>query len=379
MEDACLDRTEAWKPWITRIVEAGLTGDQQRLELVLLKVIRALRKDAPDLSEQLAALLSQHSANPNALRWKDSGPPPRDGEEGLPLVRAESVDTAMQPVLSENLQRRIGQFVSERRDSQCLLHEGFLPPRSILLTGAPGTGKTMLASWLARELQLPLLSLDLATSISSFLGKTGLNLRRILDYARSRKCALLLDEFDAIAKRRDDSTELGELKRIVNVLLKELEEWPIQSVLVAATNHPELLDPAIRRRFDLVLDLNLPAVAERLAILERSAGRFAAELPPKTLEACAQALDGASGSDLESLMQAAVRHHLANKSPLAKSVVCELHLRWGEKLDGKMIGPLLRTIQNGAQKHFTVRELADIFGKSVSTIQHHLTKEAVDA
>jgi SpoVK/Ycf46/Vps4 family AAA+-type ATPase len=373
-----LGRTEAWKPWIAKIVEAGLAGDQQRLELVLLKVIRTLRKESPELSEQLAELLSQHSVNPNGLRWKDSGPPPRDGEEGMPLVRTESVEMAVQPVLPESIERRIEQFVSERQNSQSLLKEGFLPPRSVLLTGAPGTGKTMLASWLAHELQLPLLSLDLSTSISSFLGKTGLNLRRVLDHARSRKCALLLDEFDAIAKRRDDSTELGELKRIVNVLLKELEEWPIQSVLIAATNHPDLLDPAVRRRFDLVLDLQLPGPTERLTILERAAGRFSTELPRQTLEAFAHALDGASGSDVESLMQAAVRQHLGTKSPLAKSIVCELQLRWGDKLDGKAIGPLLRAMQNGSQKHFTVRELGDMFGKSASTIQHHLTKEAVD-
>lgn len=376
--DTRLGRTEAWKPWIGKIVEAGLAGDQQRLELVLIKVIRTLRKDLPELSDELAQLLSQHSVNPSGLRWKESGPPPRDGEEGMPLVRNESVETAIQPVLPEVLNQRIAQFVRERQNSQSLLQEGFLPPRSVLLTGAPGTGKTMLASWLAQQLNLPLLSLDLSTSISSLLGKTGLNLRRVLDYARSRKCALLLDEFDAIAKRRDDSTELGELKRIVNVLLKELEEWPIQSVLIAATNHPDLLDPAVRRRFDLVLDLQMPGPNERLAILERSAGRFAAELPQQTLEAFAHALDGASGSDVQSLMHAAVRQHLGANSPLAKSIVCELQLRWGDRLDGKAIGPLVRAIQHGRQKHFTVRELAEMFGKSVSTIQHHLTKEAVD-
>jgi SpoVK/Ycf46/Vps4 family AAA+-type ATPase len=236
----------------------------------------------------------------------------------------------------------------------------------------------MLASWLAHELQLPLLSLDLATSISSFLGKTGFNIRRVLDYARSTQCVLLLDEFDAIAKRRDDTTEMGELKRIVNVLLKELEDWPLQSVLIAATNHPDLLDPAIRRRFDLVLELPMPGEVERQAILERSAGQFSSQLSEKVFKAFAQILEGISASEVEGMMRAAVRQPLTSEVPLVKSFIVEFQTRSGEEVNGKAFGSLLRQIQGNGDRHFTVRELSGLFGKSVSTIQHHLTKETVD-
>lgn len=373
-----MNRTEEWKGWIARIAEAGLIGDQQRLEILITKAVRSLKKDYPDLGDELGTLLSQHSVNPGSLRWKESGPPPADPDQGFALVRTDKLDSVHQPVLSKPVSKRVDQFLKERRECQRLLVEGFAPPRSVLLVGPPGTGKTMLARWFAHQLGLPLLTLDLANAISSFLGKTGFNLRRVLDYARGRPCVLLLDEFDAIAKRRDDMTELGELKRIVNVLLKELEDWPMHSVLVAATNHPELLDTAIRRRFDLSLDLPLPGDEERACIMEQACGRFAREIPKDLLNACSNSLKGASASDVDSLTQAAIRHHLAAGWPLAKALIGELTDRFGARLAGKNVGVLIRCVHTHSAGKLTVRELADLFGKSPSTVQHHLDKEPVD-
>lgn len=370
-----MNRTDDLNSWVTRLAEAALAGDQQRLEILMTKAVRSLKQEHPDLGESLGALLSKHSVNPGSLRWKETGPPPADSDQGFALVRTDKLDSAASPILPQAVARRVEQFLKERRESQCLLTEGFSPPRSLLLVGPPGTGKTMLARWCALQLNLPLLFLDLATAISSFLGKTGLNLRRVLDHARGRPCVLLLDEFDSIAKRRDDTTELGELKRIVNVLLKELEDWPMHSVLVAATNHPDLLDPAIRRRFDLTLDLPMPGDAERVSIMERAGGRFARDLPASLLKACAGSLKGVSGSDIDGLIQAAVRLHLSSGSPLARALVTELRDRFGERLSGKYMGTLIRSVHACGRGDQTVRELADLFGKSPSTIQHHLKQE----
>ncbi len=378
MGNAEMSRTSDLGEWLPKIAEAGLAGDARRLEIVIVRAIRSLKSEMPEVCERLAGLLSEHSTNPHGLRWRASGPPPVDAEEGFSLVRFESVEDAPSPVIPAGLSRRIEQFVRERSESRRLVEEGFLPPGSLLLTGAPGTGKTMLSRWIARELRLPFISLDLATAISSFLGKTGFNLRRALDYARSQPCLLLLDEFDAIGKRRDDETEIGELKRIVNVLLKELEEWPLQSVLVAATNHPELLDRAIARRFDLVLNLPLPGEAERLEILKRAARRFSDAISEPMFRALARGLEGVSGSDLDSLMNAAVRQHLAGGEDLVRALVEEFRLRLGERLNRQNIGELLRSMQTSANGAFTVRELAELFGKSASTVQHHLKKEAED-
>lgn len=363
---------------ISQLAEAGLSGERDRLELTILKMIRSLKKDCPEVSKELGTLLSKHSVNPSGLRWKETGPPPTNQDEGFSLVKQESSDDAPEPILTPALKHQTAQFLKERTESAKLLQEGFAPPRSLLLTGAPGTGKTMLARWIARQLNLPFLSLDLATSISSLLGKTGFNLRRVLDYARGTSSVLLLDEFDAIAKRRDDTTDLGELKRTVNVLLKELENWPFHSILIAATNHPDLLDPAIRRRFDVVFDIPLPTEKERFDILERTGGRFSAIVPKKMLHAFASGLEGISASDTESLMFAAVRRHLTSDIPMIASLTFELQDRFCGKLTGKDLGDVLRSIHGSKSETFTVRELAKLFGKSASTIQHHLGKESRD-
>ncbi len=357
---------------ISKLVEAGLAGNRQRLELLSLTAIRTLRAGSPEIAEELGTLLAKYSANGAALRWHSAEPPPADADAGLALVRIFPVDDAAEPVLEPSVHATVGRFLRERNESERLLREGFAPPRTLLLKGAPGTGKTMLARWLARQLGLRLVVLDLATAISSFLGKTGANLRRSLDYARATPCLLLLDEFDAIGKRRDDTTEVGELKRIVNVLLKELEEWPLHSVLVAATNHPELLDPAINRRFDVVLQIPLPGEAEREAILIRACGRFASTFPAGFLAAVARTLVGGNGSELDTLAQGVVRRHVVEQTPLALAFVEAIIQRMPE-VSKDEVGPLVKTLKE--MTGLTVRQIADLFGKGSSTVQYHLTKK----
>ena len=377
--DNTVSRTDRLDAVLSELVEAGLVGDRERLQLLVLKAIRGLKDEYPEATRRLSEVLSKFTGSEGNLRWHKVGPPPADQDEGTALLQVENPADAPCPVLPAKVASRVEQFIRERKDSKHLVSEGFAPPSSLLVKGPPGTGKTMLARWLARQLELPLVSQDLATSVSSYLGKTGFNLRRSLDYARSSPCLLLLDEFDAIAKRRDDTTDVGELKRIVNVLLKELESWPLHSVLVAATNHPDLLDPAIHRRFHVVLDLPLPGLQERRKIMERASGRFLEAMSARLLDACAQVTEGASGSDLDCFVQAAIRQHLVTGSPLHETTVSELRRRCGEQLDGGKVGNLIRAVQHASGNAFSVRELAAMFGKSVSTIQHHLKRENADA
>jgi SpoVK/Ycf46/Vps4 family AAA+-type ATPase len=142
-----------------------------------------------------------------------------------------------------------------------IIETGLEPTRTALFTGPPGVGKTMAARWVARMLKRPLVVLDLAAVMSSYLGRTGTNLRHVLEYAKTLDCVLLLDELDAIAKRRDDRGEIGELKRLVTVLLQQLDDWPSSGLLIAATNHAELLDPAVWRRFEEIVEFPLPSEA----------------------------------------------------------------------------------------------------------------------
>lgn len=149
---------------------------------------------------------------------------------------------------------------------------GLSPTRSAIFVGPPGVGKTLTARWLAAQLRMPLYILDLAAVMSSLLGKSGSNLRAAIDFAKREPCVLLLDEIDAIAKRRSDDTDVGELERLVTVILQEVDEWPGTGLLLAATNHPDLIYPALWRRFDLVVTFKAPELPAIKEAIERFLG-----------------------------------------------------------------------------------------------------------
>ncbi|HRB83458.1 AAA family ATPase [Acinetobacter johnsonii] len=237
------------------LIDSALTGNVRSVEMALKKIAPKIKGDNPELYQFITDRLQS-----NLLRSRDNSKIlPVDTDSRLQLVRVENpVILSSAPILSESIESKLFQVIKERSLIEKLLELGLAPTKTILFEGPPGVGKTMSARWLANKLELPLIVLDLATVISSYLGKTGSNIRSVLDYASSFPCVMLLDEFDAIAKRRDDERELGELKRLVTVLLQTLDDWPESSILIAATNHSELLDPAIWRRFDLQLKFSNP-------------------------------------------------------------------------------------------------------------------------
>lgn len=216
-------------------------------------------------------------------------------------------------ILNEETFQPLQEIVRERNNALLLRREGVGLTRSVLLSGPPGLGKTMAAGWLASSIGVPLLTLNLSAVVSRFLGNSGRNIKSVLDFARSGHCVLLLDEFDALAKRRDDDTDIGELKRIVNVVLMELDRWPDMSLLVAATNHEQLLDPAVHRRFDRHIRFVLPSHYERRKILNNLVGA-ALEIDESILETVALTTEGVSGSDLERLWKIARRRALMNST-----------------------------------------------------------------
>ena len=188
----------------------------------------------------------------------------------------------------------------------------------MIFTGPPGVGKTLAARWIAHELQRPLLTLDLSAVMSSFLGRTGANVRHVLDYAKSVRGVLLLDEFDSIAKRRDDSTDVGELKRLVTVLLQEIDDWPATGFLIAATNHAELLDPAVWRRFEMRIEFPMPNEASVRKAIETFMGPAKASRTWR--DVLAVALRGLSFSDIEREVLLARRAAVTRDIPIEEAL-----------------------------------------------------------
>ncbi|MGO7837198.1 AAA family ATPase [Rhizobium johnstonii] len=244
---------------ILNLARIALSGRTQDVMQMVHRMAKAHRENAPELATGLVDLMREAPTRASPLRRQTEAVLPTDADTRFSLLRIEETPTLdHEPIFAAELGKSLYRIVEERTHLEALLTAGLEPTRSAIFTGPPGVGKTMAARWVARSLNRPLLILDLAAVMSSYLGRTGTNLRHVLDYAKSMQCVLLLDELDAIAKRRDDRSEVGELKRLVTVLIQEIDDWPATGLLLAATNHSELLDPAIWRRFDHAVEFPMP-------------------------------------------------------------------------------------------------------------------------
>jgi len=259
---------------LPKLIRATYDSDRKTVEAVSLMIIKKIKNEYPDIAKEIANALTYSGLDGTSSRSVSSFPLPVDKESRDTLGNFTEFYEFDEPILDDYTRIQLENFIKEREMIEVFLNQNIVPSNSMLLIGAPGVGKTFIAKWLAYRLNLPLITLDLAASISSYLGRSGQNIKNLFDYAKSMNSILFLDELDAIAKKRDDSGDLGELKRLVNVLLKELEDCPSNCIIIGATNHPELLDKAIWRRFDRHLTINMPNELERELLFTRHLGEF---------------------------------------------------------------------------------------------------------
>lgn len=248
------------------LMQEGAHGQATRFRLRAMRLAQLVRTTDPDLSAALTSGLVESSSLARLA------PAPSAAGEAPDLLAIEELP-ALQgaPYWPKPVANQLERIVSEWRSQDALLQANLHPIKTVLLYGPPGVGKTLSARWLALQLQLPLATLDLAATMNSYLGKTGQNIAKALSYAKSNPCVLFLDEFDALGKRRSDDQDVGELKRVVNVLLQAVDQWTGPSLLVAATNHESLLDKAIVRRFEASIEFP-PASSKQVGHVLRSLG-----------------------------------------------------------------------------------------------------------
>lgn len=357
------------------IITSALGRNTSDVETLALTLSRLTRKEDPEFSEKITHLISSFSLGSSFIRGVVE-PIPTDADSHLEMasILPPNQDIYIEPILDSLVRDRVQNFLEERRKASILLDRGIAPSTSLLLIGRSGTGKTMLAKYIASHLDKNLVVLDLSSSISSLLGKTGQNLKRVLQYARQTGSVLLLDEFDAIAKKRDDSTDLGEIKRVVNVLLMELESWPPSSVVIATSNHPELLDRAIWRRFDHTLEIGYPAEQERTMLLERELGGFLSDEYRLLIRPVAELLEGKSPADICKFAENVKRRIVLKDEEPSVACLHELELQTGDK---KIRGRFCVLAKQILGDQVTVRELGEMTGLSPAGVQHHLSKSEV--
>ncbi|WP_339430484.1 AAA family ATPase [Pseudomonas sp. EA_65y_Pfl2_P78] len=255
---------------------------------------------------------------------------PVDKETSTPLAEIffpEQLAELTAPILNERLVRATEHLQEQWIGAAELQAAGIKIPRTALFFGPPGTGKTRLALWAASKLDLPVVLARLDGLMSSYLGTTARNIRALFDFANRYQCLLLLDEFDGIAKLRDDPQELGEVKRVVNAVLQAIDARSPLGLTIAITNHETLLDPAVWRRFDARIEIGMPDAESRVAIIERYTEGFG--IKPGAVKVLAWLTDGYSGSDIETMCDFLKRHmtlRASNKPSVIDSVQLFLDL-----------------------------------------------------
>jgi len=310
---------------LLNLVRAGTAGDQSLLRRTLEALVAEERaKHHHVLAERLAEFLNGPAADVRILGKLD------EGVQNL-LYEIKPRRNLEDLVLPSQLVSECQELVEEHQRIELLRSYNLEPRHRILLVGPPGNGKTSLAEAIAYHLTLPMYSIRYEGVVGSYLGETSSRLRRLFDFVRTRQCILFLDEFETLGKERGDTHETGEIKRVVSSLLLQIDALPTHVIVITATNHPELLDRAVWRRFQIRWELPAPRLPERAEWFRRLQARLKEPLvyPPRTL---ALGLTGTSFSELEEFTNDVLRAFaLRGPNVELKHIISEKLDRWKQR------------------------------------------------
>lgn len=352
-----------------QLARLAVSGRQEDAEMVLQRTLKRARKDRPDFEEQLKSLLSKlkREGGASTRRAPASAINSKNSNE-FKYVFSPDRFNCFQPIWDEKIEAELQEVILEKEKAEDLRKLGVGPTRTMLFTGPPGVGKTLAANWLAEKVNKDIVVLDLAAVMSSYLGQTGNNLKKVVEEAGESGSILFLDEFDAIAKRRGDEGDIGELKRLVNVLLQSLDSWSRDGLLIAATNHPEMLDRAVWRRFDRVVEFGNPDVGNILKLMKTRIVYSGARVNESLIKAASKALEGCSYSDVDNWISSVFRASVVN----GVEVEDKLLERASDKIGKLPSEERLQLACDLTKAGMSQRKASMISGVSRDTIRKHL-------
>lgn len=319
---------------LVSLVKAGTVGDRRLFRSAAEAIIaeeRAKRHNV--LADQLTGAIQLNGSGQATLGPATLTDIPTRSRDVVAEVdpRRQLSELVLPPVV----RRAVDELVEEQHRADVLRAHAIEPRHRVLMVGAPGTGKTTLAEAIAYETGVPMFVVRYEAIIGSYLGETAARLKRVFDYARTTPCVLFFDEFDAIGKERGDIHETGEIKRVVTSLLMQMDDLPSYTIVTAATNHPELLDRASWRRFQLRLTLPLPDSASVGRYIMAFSERFKEPLG-QTPATIAKKLGPVSFAEAEQFcLDVQRRMVLAMGSRPLKSIVSEQLQTWDARAGNK--------------------------------------------
>lgn len=309
---------------LRQLIKSGSEGDAESFRRVSEKIIQEERdKQHHLLANDLEKILYGRRNSSEQAKCFVFPKLPEDKERGLALLQIkEPLRKIDDVILSDENRSLLDEILEEHHRVETLKSHGLFPADRLLFCGPPGCGKTLSAEIVAVELGLPLAIVRIDSVISSYLGETAANLRKVFDFIAAVPMLVLFDEFDALAKERADSAEHGELKRVVNAFLQMLDAYDGKSLLIAATNHEGILDSAIWRRFDEVLVFEAPNLEQlkRLLTIKLKGVRREFEIDNSKIYGL---FKGMSHADVERVLRRAIKEKVLS----GKEFLTERHIQ----------------------------------------------------